>query len=54
MVKTNAPAGFEVGGRRVEANALPDPFDELDLLYRPKLEPLPRRLDQRAGLPTHV
>jgi hypothetical protein len=51
MVKTNAPAGFEVGGRRVEANALPDPFDELDLLYRPKLEPLPRRLDQRAGQP---
>jgi len=32
------------------ANALPDPFDERDLDYRPRLEPLPPTLDQRTGL----
>jgi hypothetical protein len=30
------------------ANAVPDPFDERDLLYRPRLEPLPAVLDQRS------
>jgi acetyl esterase/lipase len=31
------------------ANALPDPFDERDLEYRPRLQPLPPELDQRTG-----
>jgi hypothetical protein len=51
MVKTNAPSKFQIGDRQIHTNALPDPFDELDLLYRPKLEPLPDHLDQRAGQP---
>ena len=51
MAKTNAPSAFLSGGRPIRTNALPDPFDALDLLYRPRLEPLPSHLDQRAGLP---
>jgi len=31
------------------ATALPDPFDGRDLEFRPRLEPLPSTLDQRAG-----
>jgi Papain family cysteine protease len=30
------------------ANAVPDPFDERDLEYRPRLAPLPASLDQRT------
>jgi hypothetical protein len=30
------------------ANAVPDPFDERDLAYRPRLAPLPAQLDQRT------
>jgi len=51
MVKTNAPSEFSIGDRTVKTNALPDPFDALDLLYRPKLQPLPPTMDQRAGQP---
>jgi hypothetical protein len=29
------------------ANAVPDPFDERDLVYRPRLQPLPAKLDCR-------
>ena len=51
MVKTHAPKEFNIGHRRVRANALPDAFDALDLQYRPGLQPLPTRMDQRAGQP---
>jgi Papain family cysteine protease len=51
MAKTVAPGEIEIPhiGTFV-ANALPDPFDERDLDYRPRLEPLPPTLDQRTGL----
>jgi hypothetical protein len=51
MAKTVAPGEIEIPhiGTFV-ANALPDPFDERDLEYRPRLEPLPPTLDQRTGL----
>jgi hypothetical protein len=48
MAKTQAPGTIEIPevGTFV-ADAVPDPFDERDLEYRPRLEPLPDRLDQR-------
>lgn len=49
MVKTNAPSAVTVAGQTIKTNALPDPFDELDLLYRPRLRRLPDSMDQRAG-----
>ena len=50
MVKTNVTTQFDLGGgQTIHANALPDPFDELDLRYRPKLQMLPRWLDGRSG-----
>src|SRR6185436_2920903 len=49
--KTNAPDVVTIAGRNILTNALPDPFDELDLIYRPRLQPLDDRLDRRAGLP---
>jgi hypothetical protein len=51
MVKTNAPSQVTIAGRTHQTNALPDQFDELDLVYRPRLELLPAALDQRAGQP---
>lgn len=51
MVKTNAPSEFQVGDLAIKTNALPDPFDEMDLIYRPKLAPLPPEVDQRASVP---
>ena len=51
MVKTNAPSQVTVDGRTIKTNAMPDSFDELDLVYRPRLEILPATLDQRAGVP---
>jgi hypothetical protein len=50
VVKTHVTTQFDlVPGQRIHANALPDPFDELDLRYRPKLQMLPRFLDGRTG-----
>ncbi|HEY7523994.1 MAG TPA: C1 family peptidase [Candidatus Limnocylindrales bacterium] len=49
MPKTNAPSEVTIAGRTIQTNALPDPFDELDLVYRPRLQVLPHQLDQRAG-----
>ena len=49
MVKTNVPSEFKFGNNTIATNALPDPFDALDLLYRPKLQLLPPVLDGRAG-----
>jgi len=51
LVKTNAPSEFQIAGLTIKTNALPDPFDEMDLVYRPKLQPLPHAMDKRAGVP---
>lgn len=53
MAKTNAPAEVKIDGvaKPIKTNALPDPFDELDLLYRPRLPLLPNQVDRRAGIP---
>ena len=48
MPKTVAPGSIVLpGGEEFIANAMPDPFDERDFEYRPKLQPLPPILDQR-------
>jgi hypothetical protein len=55
MAKTVAPG--EIVVPRIDtfmANALPDPFDERDLEYRPRLQPLPHVLDQRTEVSKHV
>lgn len=51
MVKTNTPVRQKIAGKSVHLNALPDPFDENDLIYRPRLKLLPHFQDQRAGQP---
>lgn len=48
MAKTLPPGLVTIPGvATFTANAVPDPFDERDLEYRPRLEPLPPFLDQR-------
>ena len=48
MAKTVPPGTITVpSGETFVANAVPDPFDERDLEYRPRLTPLPPRVDQR-------
>ena len=48
MAKTVPPGRITLpSGASFIADAVPDPFDERDLEYRPRLEPLPARLDQR-------
>ena len=48
MAKTLFPGTVSLpNGDRFVANAVPDPFDERDLEYRPRLEPLAAALDQR-------
>jgi len=50
MAKTVAPGEITIPQiDTFAANALPDPFDERDLEYRPRLQPLPVELDQRTG-----
>jgi papain like protease len=50
MAKTVPPGSITIPQLgRFEANVLPDPFDERDLEYRPRLAPLEATLDQRAG-----
>lgn len=53
MVKTNTPSEVKIAGVKdpFATNALPDPFDSNDLVYRPRLQVLPQRLDQRAKEP---
>jgi hypothetical protein len=53
MVKTNTPATVKIAGitEPFKTDALPDPFDSNDLVYRPRLQVLPQRLDQRANEP---
>jgi hypothetical protein len=48
MAKTATPGIVELaGGERFVANAVPDPFDARDLVYRPRLELLAPAIDQR-------
>jgi hypothetical protein len=47
MAKTQAPGKVTIGASEFVANALPDPFDERDLAYRPRLAPLPNAMDRR-------
>ena len=50
MVKTNTfRRSSSSASNTIATNALPDPFDALDLQYRPKLQMLPPVLDGRAG-----
>jgi hypothetical protein len=49
MAKTAAPGEIDIPHiDTFIANALPDPFDERDLEYRPRLQPLPPQLDRRT------
>jgi hypothetical protein len=49
MPKTMAPGTIRVGAGEFVANAVPDVFDERDLEYRPRLEPLAPAVDRRLG-----
>src|SRR5687767_952437 len=51
MPKTLPAGSIKVPGiaRAFLANVRPDPFDERDLEYRPRLEPLPAALDRRSN-----
>ena len=48
MTKTQTPSSISIEGiGKFTTNAVPDPFDERDLIYRPRLAPLKPRIDQR-------
>jgi hypothetical protein len=48
VVKTQDPADFKIAtGKVFKADAIPDAFDERDLPYIPRLDPLHPTLDQR-------
>jgi len=50
MAKAVAPGTVEIqSGEGFQATAVPDPFDARDLEYRPRLEPLPVSVNQRAA-----
>jgi hypothetical protein len=50
MAKSVPPGSVKIAGVAMPfvADAVPDAFDERDLEYRPRLQPLPYRLDQRV------
>lgn len=55
MAKTVAPGTIQIAGadnstKTFEVNVLPDPFDERDLAYRPRLQPLLDKVDQHTVL----
>ena len=50
MARSHVPAEVKVGTRTFKTDALPDPFDDRDLIYRPRLQVLPPTLDHRAGV----
>jgi pimeloyl-ACP methyl ester carboxylesterase len=55
MTKTQTPSSIEIDGVGVfTTNAVPDPFDERDLIYRPRLAPLKVRFDQRDDKKKHL
>ena len=47
MAKSVTPGSFDLNGRPIFANAVPDSFDARDLIYEPRLDMLPRNLDPR-------
>jgi hypothetical protein len=48
MTKTQTPSSINIEGvGDFTTNAVPDPFDDRDLIYRPRLAPLKARIDQR-------
>jgi hypothetical protein len=50
MPKTASPGAIEIPGvDTFDANAMPDPFDSRDLVYRSRLDVLPRIIDGRTG-----
>ncbi len=49
MPKTTTGSTVELAHDTFETNARPDPFDERDLPYRPRLQLLPRSIDQRTA-----
>lgn len=49
MAKTQAPSEIEAAGGKFRTDAVPDPFDERDLEYRARLQPLPPWLDCRPA-----
>jgi len=55
MTKTQTPSSITIDGiGKFITNAVPDPFDERDLVYRPRLEPLKARIDQRDDKKKHL
>jgi hypothetical protein len=50
MAKTQTPAIVSLKHGQFQANALPDPFDERDLEYRPRLQLLPDSMDMRERI----
>ncbi len=49
MPKTVSPGKIELGHGSFEANVVPDVFDARDVDYRPRLQPLPNRLECRPA-----
>ena len=45
MAKSLPPGSIRHAGTAFITNAVPDPFDDRDFEYRPKLDPLPDRID---------
>jgi hypothetical protein len=55
MTKTQTPSSIKIEGvGEFTTNAVPDPFDERDLVYRPRLAPLKARIDQRDDKKKHL
>ena len=50
MAKSLTPGSINHAGTAFTTNAVPDPFDERDFGYRPKLDPLPECIDPRQSL----
>jgi hypothetical protein len=48
MPKTTIGSKVELPHDTFETNARPDPFDERDLLYEPRLQLLPKSIDRRT------
>lgn len=54
MPKSVLPNQFDIAGRSFTTNAVPDPFDERDFQYRPRLEPLKPRIAPPPRSARHV
>ncbi len=54
MPKSLPPDSITIAGTAFTTNAVPDPFDERDFEYRPKLDPLPDYIDPPDPVVGHV